>query len=68
MVTMLDCQLRGRRFKSPPGLLNLRSLASAIMSSLTAYSQWKDETATGHWPLYAETKKMKQPTLHTHDH
>ena len=35
----------------------------------TAHCQWEDETVrerTGHSPSYAEAKKMKSLTLHTH--
>jgi len=42
---------------------------SAMMSTLTAHCQWEDETvreSTGHPPSYAEAKKMKSLTLHTH--
>ena len=44
---------------------------SAMMSTLTAHChcQWEDETVrerTGHPPSYAEAKKMKSFTLHTH--
>src|SRR6218665_2283284 len=38
-------------------------------STLTACCQWEDETVrerTGHSPSYAEAKKMKLLTLHTH--
>ena len=58
-------QKYGSRF-----LLHLRPLAnSAIMSTLTARCPWKDETVrerTDHPPSYAEAKKMKSLTLHTH--
>src|SRR6218665_3245462 len=39
------------------------------MSTLTVHCQWEDEMAkerTGHLPSYAEAKKMKSLTLHTH--
>ena len=39
------------------------------MSTLTVHCRWEDETArerTGHPPSYAEAKKMKSLTLHTH--
>jgi len=40
------------------------------MSTLTVHHLWKDNMARekiGHLPSYAETKKMKSLTLHTHD-
>src|SRR6218665_915042 len=40
-----------------------------MMSTLTAHCQWEDETVrerTGHPPSYAEAKKVKSLTLHTH--
>ena len=42
---------------------------SAMTSTLTVHCQWEDETVrerTGHPPSYAEAKKMKSLTLHTH--
>jgi len=39
-----------------------------MMSTLTVYCQWEDETVrerTGHPPSYAEAKEMKSLTLHT---
>src|SRR5678816_4093294 len=70
---MMDRYPRGRGFKSPPGQkiwLYVRPLAnSAIMSTLTVHCRWDDETVrerTGHPPSYAEAKKMKSLTLHTH--
>src|SRR6218665_3960281 len=42
---------------------------SAMMSTLTAHCQWVDNTLReriGHPPSYAEAKKMKSLTLHTH--
>jgi len=64
-------------FKSQPGqkfgsrfLFHLRPLAnSAMMSKLTTHCQWEDEMVrerTDHLPSYAEDKKMKSLTLHTH--
>ena len=51
-------------------LFHLHALAnSAMMSTLTVYCQWEDEMArerTGHLASYAEAKKMKLLTLHTH--
>jgi len=51
-------------------LFLLRLLAnSAMMSTLTAHYQWKDETArerTGHPTSYAVANKIKSLTLHTH--
>src|SRR6218665_455919 len=44
--------------------------SSAMMSTLTVYCQWEDKMVrerTGHPPSYAEVKKMKSLTLHTHD-
>ena len=77
MVSLLDSKLRGSGFKFQPGqkfwlrfLLHLHLLAnSAMMSTLTVNCQWEDETVrerTGHLPSYAEAKKMKSLTLHTH--
>ena len=46
-----------------------RSQLSYMMSTLTVHSHWEDETVserTGHPPSYAEAKKMKPLTLHTH--
>src|SRR6218665_40474 len=65
------------KFKSRPGqkfglrfLLHLRLLAnSAMMSALTICCQWEDEMVReriGHLPSYAEAKKAKSLTLHTH--
>ena len=73
VVSVLDCQSRGLGFKSRPeqkfGSRLLRHLhSSAMMSTLTVYCQWEDETVrdrTGHPPSYAEAKKMKSLTLHT---
>ena len=45
------------------------SQLSYMMSTLTVHCQWVDETVrkrTGHPPSYAEAKKMKSLTLHTH--
>src|SRR6218665_1970027 len=42
---------------------------SAMMSTFSVRCQWDVETAkerTGHPPSYAEAKKMKLLTLHTH--
>ena len=42
---------------------------SAMMSTLIVHCQWEDEMVrerTGHTPSYAEAKKMKSLTLHTH--
>ena len=42
---------------------------SAIMSTLTVDCQWEDEMAReriGQSPSYAEAKKVKSLTLHTH--
>jgi len=42
---------------------------SAMLSALTTHCQWENETVrerTGHSPSYAEAKKMKSLTLHTH--
>ena len=52
MVNVLDCQLRGSRFKSWPGqkfglrfLLHLYPQSnSSMMSTLTVHCQWEDET------------------------
>src|SRR6218665_36552 len=77
VVSVLDCQSKGPGFKSRPGqksglrfLLHLCPLAnSAMNSTLTAHCQWEVETVrerTGHQPSYAEAKKMKSLTLHTH--
>src|SRR6218665_1834235 len=61
--------LPGQKFGSR-FLFHLRPLAnSATMSTLSVHCQWGDETArerTGHPPSYAEAKKMKSLTLHTH--
>ena len=62
------------RLKFPEGrhffLLHLQPLANlALMSTPTVHCQWEDETVrerTGHPPSYAEAKKMKSLTLHTH--
>src|SRR6218665_2480318 len=60
---------QGQKFGSR-FLLHRRPLAnSAMMSPLTAHCQWEDETVrerTGQPPSYAEAKKMKSLTLHTH--
>jgi len=40
-----------------------------MMSTLTVHYQWEDEMVrerTCHPPIYAEAKKMKSLTLHTH--
>jgi len=40
-----------------------------MVSTLTTLCQWEDEMTregTGHLTLYAEDKKMKWLTLHTH--
>src|SRR6218665_134868 len=40
-----------------------------MMSTLIVHCRWDDEMArerTGHPPTYAEAKKMKSTTLHTH--
>src|SRR6218665_1082677 len=40
-----------------------------MMNTLIVHCQWEDETVrerTGHPPSYAEAKKMKLLTLHTH--
>ena len=77
VVIVLDCQSRGRGFKTPSGqkfasrfLLHLHSLTnSAILSTLTLRSRWEDETAReriGHPLAYTKAKKMKSLTLHTH--
>src|SRR6218665_2608267 len=79
VVSVLDCQLRGLRFKSWPGqkigsrfLRHSHPIANSAMMSkltLTIYCQWEDKTVrekTGHPPSYAEAKKMKSVTLHTH--
>jgi len=74
---VLDHQSWGLGFKSRLGqkfglrfLFHLHPLVnSAMMSTLTAHCQWEDETVrerTGHPPSYAEAKKMKSLTLHTH--
>ena len=51
-------------------LFHLRPLANSdMMSTLTAYCQREDETVRKricHPPSYAEAKKMKSLTLHTH--
>jgi len=65
-----EVQGSGQKFGSRY-LLHLHPLAnSAMMSTLTAvHCQWEDETVrgrTGHPPSYAEAKKMKSLTLHTH--
>ena len=42
---------------------------SAMMSTLTLHCQWENEMVrerTGRLPSYAEAKKMKSLTLHTH--
>src|SRR6218665_1552582 len=65
VVSLLDCQLRGQGYKSPPEqiyvsrfLLHLRPLANSAMTSTpTVHCQWEDEMArerTGHLPLYAK--------------
>src|SRR6218665_834917 len=54
-------------FKISPNLCLLAN--SAVMSTLTAHCQWKDETVrerTGHPLSYAKAKKIKLITLHTH--
>ena len=68
VVSVLDRQQWDSGFKSRPGqkfgsrfLLHLHPLAnSAMTSTLTACSQWEDETVkerTGHAPSYAKAKK-----------
>ena len=51
-------------------LLHVRPLAnSALMRTLTIHCLWEDEMVrerTAHPPSYAEAKKMKSLTLHTH--
>src|SRR6218665_1047484 len=52
---------------APPALRLLAN--SAMMSTLSVHCQWKDETErerTGPPPSYAEAKKIKSLTLHTH--
>ena len=77
VVIMLNRQPWSLKFKSRPGqkfgsrfLLHLRPLAnSAMTSTLIAHCQWEDETVserTGHPPSYAEAKKTKSLTLHSH--
>jgi len=39
---------------------------SAMMSTLNAHCQFKDEMVTGHPPSYVKAKKLKLQTLHTH--
>src|SRR6218665_751337 len=76
VVSMLDCQSRGARFKSRPQqkfgsrfLLHVHPIAnSAMMSTLAVYCQYEDETVrerTGHQPSCAGAKKMKLLKLHT---
>ena len=78
VVSVLDCQSLGPGFKSrlrqkiaSRFLLYLHPLANAaMMSILTAHCPWEDETVRGrigYSPSYAEAKKMKSLTLHTHD-
>src|SRR6218665_333199 len=77
VVSVLDCQSRGSGFKSRPVqkfgsrfLLHLCPLAnSAMMNTWTTHCHWEDEMVketTGHPPSYAEAKKIKSLTLHTH--
>ena len=77
MVNVLYYKLKGSGFISRPlqkfgsrSLLHLRPLAnSAVMSTLTAYCQRVDETVrerTGRLSSYAEAKKVKLLTFHTH--
>ena len=78
VVSLLECQLRDLGFKSRPGqkfglrfLLQMHPIAdSATMSTLTTHCKWEDETVrerTDHPPSYAEAKKIKSLTLHSHD-
>src|SRR6218665_203344 len=53
LIVTFACQMRSITFTFP----------------LTAHCQWEEEVVrerTGHTPSYAETKKMKSITLHTH--
>src|SRR6218665_1049509 len=77
VVSVLDCQSRGLVFKSRSQqkfgsrfLLHLCPLDnSTTMSTLIIHCWWEDETVRerpGHPPSYAEAKKIKLLTLHTH--
>ena len=75
-VSTLDSQSRGDGFNSPPWTETSEILVpaappakSVVMSTQTVYCLWEDETAmerTCHPLSYAEAKKMKSLTLHTH--
>ena len=62
MVSMLDCQSRGRGSNLSPGLEISAPLAnSAIMSRLTVHCHWEDEMVrerTGHPPHLPWLRKM----------
>ena len=76
MVSVLDCQAKGSGFKPAMAAIWFEISAPPALPSQICYDEYIDRTLsvedetvrerTGHPPSYAEAKKMKLLTLHTH--